>query len=394
MHRSIIKSMRLPTLASRGLSGIFRHGGLCRELDRTGLARIGGILTLGLAAALTGCLEQGPVEMPARAAGPKVEQPIAGEAKAFGIYQWNKDSTYQAGLQSEINALGTSPKFAMYFVDKDMGFPKDIIHFNAERNIRTILSQELESYSNRDDFHVLDSILAGRWDGYFRRFAKEAKASHQVIYYRFGYEMNGDWMAWGEQPEKFTKAWRRAWKIFREEKATNVKWVFSANVIWDDRTVKNDIVPYYPGDKYVDVVGLDGYNFGDTHSRNHKWKSFTEVFEASLNGLKKHFPAKPLWITEIGCAEGPGKAEWIQDFFSRFNADKDVRVFVWFNEDKQYAGEPNWRWDSDKDSGEKFRNWAIYNNSITYFSLPGKGSVEAAEAVGGNSAAFEPEVRL
>ena len=382
MYRSIIRSMRLPNFSYPGLSGYSRF------------FRIYSLYTLGLAALLTGCLERGPVEKPARAAVPEVEMPIAGEAKAFGIYQWNKDSTYQTGLQSEINALGTSPKFAMYFVDKDMGFPKDIIHFNAERNIKTILSQELESYSNRDDFHVLDSILAGRWDGYFRRFAREAKASHQIIYYRFGYEMNGDWMAWGEQPEKFTKAWRRAWKIFHEEKAANVKWVFSPNVIWDDRTVKHDIVPYYPGDKYVDVVGLDGYNFGDTHSRNHKWKSFTEVFEASLNGLKKHFPTKPLWITEIGCAEGPGKAEWIQDFFSRFNADKDIRVFVWFNEDKQYAGEPNWRWDSDKDSGEKFRSWAINNNSITYFSLPGMGSGEAAEVVGGNSATFEPAVRL
>jgi hypothetical protein len=349
MHRSIIKVMR--------------H--LYRDIYRT--FPFSFILPF-----LTGCLDRAPLE---KASVPDVveEQPIAGDAKAFGIYQWNKDSTYQFGLESEINALGTSPKYAMYFVDKDMGFPKDIIHYNAERNIKTILSQELESYSHRNDFHTLDSILAGRWDGYFRRFAREARASHQTIYYRFGYEMNGDWMVWGEQPEKFTKAWRRAWKIFREERATNVKWVFSANVIWDNRTVKADILPYYPGDKYVDVVGLDGYNFGDSHSRNHSWKSFQEVFQVSLNGLKKHFPGKPLWITEIGCAEGPGKAEWIQDFFSHFNADKDIRVFVWFNEDKQYAGEPNWRFDSDKDSAEKFRSWAINNNSITYFSLPAMG---------------------
>lgn len=355
MQRFILRSMRLPHFS---------------------------LLCSAMLPLLAGCLDQAQVKT---AAPPSVavEPTIAGEAKAFGIYQWNKDSTYQAGLESEINALGTTPTYAMYFVDKDMGFPKDIVHFNAVRNIKTVLSQELESYTNRDDTHVLDSILAGRWDGYFRRFAKEAKATHQTIYYRFGYEMNGDWMAWGEQPEKFTKAWKRAWKIFREEKAHNVKWVFSPNVIWGDRTVKADILPYYPGDKYVDVVGLDGYNFGDTHSRNHKWKTFQDVFQVSLDGLKRHFPSKPLWITEIGCAEGAGKAEWIQDFFSRFNADKDIRVFVWFNEDKQYAGEPNWRFDSDKDSGEKFRSWAIHNNSITYFSLPGLG-----QGAGGTTAGF------
>lgn len=307
------------------------------------------------------------------------EQPIAAPSKAFGIYQWNKDSTYEYGLQHEIATLGTLPSYAMYFVDKDMGFPKDIVRFNMGRGIKTVLSQELMAYSTRDDLHTLDSILAGRWDGYFRRFARDAKASKDLLYYRFGYEMNGDWMPWGEQPEKFVKAWRRAWKIFREEKATNVRWVFSPNVVWDDRTVRRDIVPYYPGDKYVDVVGLDGYNFGDNHSRNHKWRSFDEVFKASLDGMKLHFPKKPLWITEIGCAEGPGKAAWIQDFFTHFNADPDIRVFMWFNEDKQYAGEPNWRFDSDKDSLEKFRMWAIHNNSITTFSLPALDGTATAE---------------
>lgn len=329
---------------------------------------------------LAGCLDRAPAEKPVPAA--EEPKPIAAEAKAFGIYQWNKDSTYQAGLESEINALGTSPTYAMYFVDKDMGFPKDIVAFNNKRGIKSVLSQELESYTDRGNPHVLDSILNGRWDGYFRRFAKDARAAKSVIYYRFGYEMNGDWMDWGEQPEKFTKAWKRAWKIFKEEKAHNVRWVFSPNVIWGDRTVRADIVPYYPGDKYVDVVGLDGYNFGDNHSRNHTWKSFTEVFKVSLDGMKRHFPKKPLWITEIGCAEGPGKAEWIQDFFAHFNADPDVRVFMWFNEDKQYAGEPNWRFDSDKDSAERFRNWAIFNNSITLYSLPVIGEPGAEAGIG------------
>ena len=360
---------------------------LTRLLDN-GWTRVAGALALALAPVFQGCLRTDmdlrvkgypgaegyesslPGTEDPSLSGSDREEPMAESNKAFGIYQWNKDSTYQDGLQGEISSLGTSPTYAMYFMDIDMAFPKDIIRFNATRNINTILSQELRRYSNREDAHALDSILAGKWDGQFRRFAREAKASREVIYYRFGFEMNGDWFPWGEQPEKFAKAWKRAWKIFREEKADNVRWVFSANVIWDEKTVKKDILPYYPGDKYVDIVGLDGYNFGDNHSRHHKWKSFSEVFKVSMDGLKRHFPRKPVWITEIGCAEGPGKAEWIQDFLARFTADPAVRVFIWFNEDKQYAGEPNWRFDSDDDSLKKFRNWAIYNNSITYFSLP------------------------
>ncbi len=346
------------------------------KYNPVGFAEPVGFMAAGfvaLAALFIGCQEHLPSSLDKTSLTKEALAPLTETSKAFGIYQWAKDSTYAAGLQSEINALGTSPSYAMYFVDRDGGFPKDIVHFNAQRKIHTILSQELVRYSARDDFHTLDSILTGRWDGYFHRFAKEARASHQPIYYRFGYEMNGDWVVWGEQPEKFVKAWRRVWKIFKDEKASNVQFVFSANVVWDEKTVKADIVPYYPGDKYVDIVGLDGYNFGDSYSRKHKWKSFTDVFQASLEGLKKSFPKKPVWITEIGCAEGLGKADWIQDFFSHFNADPALSVFVWFNENKQYAGEPNWRFDSDMDSANKFRKWAINNNSITYFSLPALG---------------------
>ncbi len=299
------------------------------------------------------------------------------DPKSFGIYQWDKQRSYGEGLDLEINHLGAPPSYALYFIDREMGFPSEIVTYNAERNIRTIVTQELMDYSEGWNASVLDSIQKGAWDGYFRMFARQARASGALIYYRFGYEMNGDWVGWGEKPEAFKLAWRRAWRIFREEKASNVRWVFSPNVLWDDKTFADDILPYYPGDTFVDIVGLDGYNFGDRHSRFHRWRGYEDVFGKSLRGMKAHFPAKPLWITEIGCAEGEGKPAWISDFLARFNSDPDLRVFIWFNEDKQYAGEPNWRLDSEPASLATFRDWAINHNSITTFALP-SGDLEPA----------------
>ncbi len=299
---------------------------------------------------------------------PPADSSDLGIKKSFGMYQWDKDASYGDGLTREIMALGTPPSYALYFVDLQRGFPGDVVRFNAERNIQSIVTQELCAYGQDWDPRILSEILQGHWDGYFRNFARAAKNFHGIVYYRFGYEMNGDWTAWGEQPELFRRAWRHVHAIFQRAGARNVRWVFSANVLWGDRTFAHDILPYYPGDRYVDVVGLDGYNFGARHP--HVWQSFSQVFSASIAGMKKHFARKPLWITEVGCADGPQKAAWILDFLQHFNADPDLRSFVWFNEDKRYAGEPNWRLDSDGDSMQRFRSWAIFNNSITLFSLP------------------------
>src|SRR5690349_20328123 len=98
------------------------------------------------APALAGCLGPSlpvkPAPAPAEEAAEE-DNPFASSAKAFGIYQWNKDSTYESGLQWEISTLGTSPSYALYFVDVDMGFPADIVRFNSQRNIKTVISQEL-----------------------------------------------------------------------------------------------------------------------------------------------------------------------------------------------------------------------------------------------------------
>ena len=40
---------------------------------------------------------------------------------------------------------------------------------------------------------------------------------------------------------------------------------------------------YYPGDAYVEWIGVDGYNFGDDHDQWHKWSSFEAVFAGVLD---------------------------------------------------------------------------------------------------------------
>ena len=74
----------------------------------------------------------------------------------------------------------------------------------------------------------------------------------------------------------------------------NVQWVFSPGVVWGEKTFESDILPYYPGDEYVDIVALDGYNFGDEHDEYHQWESFHKVYGGSIAGLMSF--NKPMWI--------------------------------------------------------------------------------------------------
>src|SRR5207247_7587356 len=98
---------------------------------------------------------------------------------------------------------------------------------------------------------------------------------------RWGWEMNGDWEPWsGAQnggssggAASFRAAWHHIHDIFSEVGAWNVVWVWSPNSGDLPHARWNHFSNYYPGDRYVDWVGIDGFNWGASHS----WPSWTTI---------------------------------------------------------------------------------------------------------------------
>ena len=165
--------------------------------------------------------------------------------------------------------------------------------------------------------------------------------------------MNGNWFPWCEKPELFVQAWRRIWNLFHKEKAHNVQWIFCPSVLWDEKNLLHEIDPYYPGDMYVDIVAVDGYNYGDSFDKYHKWNSVTEIFSKSLAILETY--NKPMWIAEVGCPTDPRRTQWLADFFDLLDSHCCIDVFIWFNENK--SNEPDFRIESDSSSLIVFREW-------------------------------------
>ncbi|MFN2543894.1 MAG: glycoside hydrolase family 26 protein, partial [Actinomycetota bacterium] len=154
----------------------------------------------------------------------------------------------------------------------------------------------------------LDQVLSGSDDAMIRDRADGLKALGHQVFLRWGYEMNGTWFPWAGSPDKFVAAWKHIHDIFTGEGANNVVWVWAPN--WEDRPGKawNHWTNYYPGNAYVDWVGIDGFNWGATQG----WSHWTDI-EDMLPGLYQDYHRrKPIMVAETASVEqGGDKAQWI-----------------------------------------------------------------------------------
>jgi hypothetical protein len=186
-------------------------------------------------------------------------------------------------------------------------------------------------------------IVSGGADAYLRKYAQDVKAYGKEIWLRPLHEANGDWYDWGiakagagNTDRNLIEAWRRIVSIFREEGVVNVKWVWTTNAT---NSGSATFTGHYPGDAWVDMISIDGYNWGTAQSWS-RWQSFEQVFGpayAALGGIDK-----PLFIPEFSSSEhGGDKAAWIKDMFAALPV-KFPRIFalMWFSQSK--SAEADW----------------------------------------------------
>lgn len=260
---------------------------------------------------------------------------------------------------------GRDPAFVTWYQDwvGDSGFVKEHFALLEGHTTAPMLSWEPRNRSkysksvNQPEYR-LSRIAAGDWDAYIRQTARDMRDYKKPVYLRFAHEMNGDWYPWGvgvngNQPGEYVAAYRHVHDIFRQEGATNVRWVWSPNA-------KAGLASYdslYPGDDYVDWVAIDGYNWGTADRGG--WRSFSQVFATSYEKMT-NLTSKPIRIGETASAEDPAnpsdpsrKASWITDAYlsalpSRFPR---VKAILWFNIDL----ERDWRVDSNPESLSAYR---------------------------------------
>jgi mannan endo-1,4-beta-mannosidase len=198
-------------------------------------------------------------------------------------------------------------------------------------------SQSIPSTRTEPNFQLSD-VIAGTYDSYIRKFAEAAKAWGHPFFLRFNWEMNGGWFPWsegvnGNKSGEYVTAWRHVHDIFTSVGATNVSWVWCPNV--DPTNEFQNLESLYPGDRYVDWTGLDGYNWGTNPAKPDRWRSFDQLYKSTYDTIANQVaPSKPLMISEIGSTEiGGSKAAWIQEALAKIPSSyPKIRGVLWFEQ--------------------------------------------------------------
>jgi hypothetical protein len=184
----------------------------------------------------------------------------------------------------------------------------------------------------------------GAYDGHYRRAARELarfRPQDPVLYVRTAWEWNGDWFPWSvarSQTADFIAAWRRFVDVFRSVSPRfRFDWCASMGrepYPWEEA---------YPGDAYVDVIGVDVYDesvwsdiadpaarFAHLQTRRHglDWL-------AAFAARKR----RPISIAEWGVGgNGSGDNALFVERMHAWIAAHPVVYHVYWNSDAEYTG--------------------------------------------------------
>nr|WP_233549097.1 glycosyl hydrolase [Clavibacter lycopersici] len=263
--------------------------------------------------------------------------------------------TANGELDAASATLGESPSIVMSHVDFTHPAPIAGLRSVAARGADSLITWEpwkggagvdQPAYANA-------RIVAGDHDAYIRSWGADLAKYGGTVYLRLGHEMNGNWYPWsdgvnGNAPGSYVAAWKHVHDLVVAQGATNVKWVWSPNVPYPGST---DLASLYPGADQVDVVALDGYNWGAVAGQ--RWTSPADLFGPGIAQLRTVAPGKPLVIGEVASSEtGGSKADWNRDLVAYLQAQPDVLGFVWFD----FRKEEDWRIDSSAASAASLRD--------------------------------------
>ncbi len=255
-----------------------------------------------------------------------------GPLQTWGVFDtgWPPDSTTMA---DNSRALGRQPGIVSWYVHAASTDPPGTLGAhrwddNAPR-VRSVLAagqiplitwEMWQSATPGANPMPLTAITSGKFDDYFDSWAAGVKSvAPGVVQLRIFHEMNltgqYPWSVYpGDRfhntPAQLSEAWRHIVGRFQAAGVTNVRWVFNSG---GDLT--NNPLPAgaYPGDAYVDYIGLDVYDTSPPGSLALDYPLLEAIAD------------KPWIFGEVG-----GTPRWVTEELGPFLRRRPMTI-VWFN---------------------------------------------------------------
>jgi hypothetical protein len=156
-----------------------------------------------------------------------------------------------------------------------------------------------------DHSATMKGCAAGDYNARWREFGRVIKSrgfdENTII--RLGWEFNGDWYKWSAyDPALYVNCWRNIVTTV-EEQAPKLRWDWTVNR--GEGSSVEDARKAYPGDDYVDIIGVDSYDAWPGATSQSAWREQYEGrFGLRFWGEFAAAHSKPLSVPEWGVSLG------------------------------------------------------------------------------------------
>src|SRR3954468_14539929 len=238
-----------------------------------------------------------------------------------------------AAADAFTEATGVSPSVAMYFYDFGGRVDTTALRRLSDSGRLPMMTWEPWNHTTPSaNPYSLQAIAAGQFDAYLSAQGKALAAVGAPVAVRFAHEMNGSWYQWGQgvngnTPADYVAAYRHVHDVITSAGATNVIWVWSPITVISRPNVP--LAPLYPGDGYVDWLGLSVYFSSPT-------ATYAADIPSTLRELDRFAPAKPIYVAETSVLPGPNRPAMIHDLISGLLTIPNLVGLTWFNHDTQH----------------------------------------------------------
>lgn len=233
-------------------------------------------------------------------------------------------------LKSLENRLDYKFDFLVWYKSWGSDFPRRELELAYKNDKYVELSLQYPLGEN-----LTYAILNGQYDEYLRKYAAGLKDFGHPVLFRLNNEMNGDWCSYSslytsKDTELFKAVWRHTYDIFKAAGVDNAVWVWNPNDDSFPGFQWNHALNYFPGEEYVDIIGLTGYNTGNYYP-GEIWRDFDSIYRPLYAEYSQVFDY-PFMITEFGCnSVGGDKNQWIRQMFTSLPNYPRIKVIIWFN---------------------------------------------------------------